>query len=1756
VALTVTATASGAGSSNGIEVAVRVLNNASLAQSGAVVNSETVTTPQLSVTPGASGSLVYGAAGTGASATAFSSIDSGTTSVIGSTVVSGGYWGIYKSTSTTTGGTPKSYGWAAPTATAGNYYAACAEIKSNGGTIAEDASTPAVASTAGALTITTASFTPPGSSVLVAVVLTSWSGSGAVNMALTDSASAYTWTQLSGTGTTDLVSVWAGIPKSPSPFRTPPQARRRPAARKARLASSPGSPLVRPVPGLGLLRTEAGGVLRTEGGGRFLVEGAVTPSPFAPPSVPARGKPKARKARASGSAASPAAGGAPPVPSPFTLPAKPAKGRPAARKARSASSAGSPVVLPTPSAFAPPPKPARGRPAASKSRLASSPGAPLVIPSPFAAPAQPTRGKRAAGKSRAASSAGSPLVLPSPVPSPFAPPVKPAKGKSAAAKGRLASSPGSPVVAPPPITPSPFTQPAVVTRTKGVLRKGRAASSPGSPAVPSPSPFAVPAKAVRGKAAARRSRAFSSPGSPLVIPSPFTLPGTLKRGKAAARKARAAFSAGSPVVLPAGAPSPFAVPSRPARGRPAAAKARLRSSAGSPAVVPGWMIIGTMAQTATTSLPLTPTHIGDLIFVDVVSVGAPPTGISGGGCTWQQVGPTLTGVVNAGDYAAAYEGTVITTGSIAATLAFSGAPTTIRAVAQEAQSTTGAWIVDGPVGNLDSSGTNTLPSLSPTAPGDLYIGYTFDNSTATAGTTPGYVYDIDSHGNGLAFNPDCGSGAQAPVWGTSTCAIGISVLFRAVVPSPPATPSPFAPPVKAVRGKRAAVKSRLASSAGSPVVITPPPPPPPVFPAVPLDLRAELNLGTWTDVSTYAYQRDGSSPPVTITRGKPDESGQANPASCMWQLNNRDGRFSPKNPLSPYYGQLIRNTPVRWSVPAVSSYLRLEDNDADRAFVNDQTRLGITGSIEVRAALRVTGWQGGALAHKWDGGTCWYWLLNDDGTMSFGWWTGSAGFAAASTVPVPHASGDMALRVTMNASTGTVTFYAGSAISGAYAQLGSAVSPTGGAPTSIAVSATSALVAGYIFSFSPGQLFGRIYELQLWNGLAGSGGTLAADGVFSAQSAGAASWTDSQGNVWAIAGGAEVSDRDYRFHGEMSQMPPKWDVTGNDMWVAAQAGGPLRRLGQGTNNALSAMKRAILLQTGVFAPVAYWPMEDAAGSSVFGSATGGPPVTFDTSPAPSLATDSSFVCSAPLPQLNGSRLQATVPPYDDTGTWTVRFLLNLSAPSADATLLRIVASPWAACPVLYVNADTSGNLEFIGYEPGGSEAFNTGYVAFGAAGNPLMISVEAQPASGGNTQYSLVAVAPGASSGGEVGGTASGSAGTVSVVQPDVTGAFTGTAFGHLQVQSAWQSLFAFGEPLNAWTGETAAARYARLAGENGYQVRIMGAPAVSVAMGPQGQGTLSALLQECETADSGQQFEPREVLALGYRTLASMCSQSPALELDYAASEPGGVSGDGGDNGLDPAYDDLLSKNDWTVTRGAASGNQGATVQVTLDDGSAMSVGAPPNGMGDYANTATVNTEYDDQLQDVAGWMVHAGTVDDLRWPVIPVNLARPEMAALLQDAVDLDLGDMIQIDDAPDVVIYDPVKQVVLGTKESLGGFHWTMEFNAVPENVYEVIVLGDPDTGRCDTDGSQLASGVSATATTLSVATTGPSGILWTTSAADFPLDVNVGGERMTATNITGSSSPQAFTVVRSVNGVVKAQSAGTDVRLWFPPILALT
>ncbi|MEU0809510.1 hypothetical protein [Streptomyces sp. NPDC005970] len=87
------------------------------------------------------------------------------------------------------------------------------------------------------------------------------------------------------------------------------------------------------------------------------------------------------------------------------------------------------------------------------------------------------------------------------------------------------------------------------------------------------------------------------------------------------------------------------------------------------------------------------------------------------------------------------------------------------------------------------------------------------------------------------------------------------------------------------------------------------------FPQTPLTVKVELLLGgAWVDITADVYLRD----PISIRWGRADEAARVDYSKCPLVINNRSGKYSPRNPTSPYYGLLGRNTPVRISVTTPS----------------------------------------------------------------------------------------------------------------------------------------------------------------------------------------------------------------------------------------------------------------------------------------------------------------------------------------------------------------------------------------------------------------------------------------------------------------------------------------------------------------------------------------------------------------------------------------------------------------------------------------------------------------------------------------------------------------------------------------------------------------------------------------------------------------------------------------------------------------------
>jgi hypothetical protein len=208
MSLTVTATET-AHTFNGCLLRIKVLTGAADAasQTGATNHAEAAGPNVVTLTTTTAGSVVYGAMGQG---DAVWGAQSGTT-IFDDFFDSPNQqaYGSYRITAAT--GTPGSTtsGAATPTSTSFANIAA-AEILASG-TIAEDASSPAVATTTSDIMVTSSSFTPPAGSLIVAMVTTNGAAdfSGPTTVAVSDTSS-LTWTQLvsSASSTTCYAGVW------------------------------------------------------------------------------------------------------------------------------------------------------------------------------------------------------------------------------------------------------------------------------------------------------------------------------------------------------------------------------------------------------------------------------------------------------------------------------------------------------------------------------------------------------------------------------------------------------------------------------------------------------------------------------------------------------------------------------------------------------------------------------------------------------------------------------------------------------------------------------------------------------------------------------------------------------------------------------------------------------------------------------------------------------------------------------------------------------------------------------------------------------------------------------------------------------------------------------------------------------------------------------------------------------------------------------------------------------------------------------------------------------------------------------------------------------------------------------------------------------------------------------------------------------------------------------------------------------------
>lgn len=935
----------------------------------------------------------------------------------------------------------------------------------------------------------------------------------------------------------------------------------------------------------------------------------------------------------------------------------------------------------------------------------------------------------------------------------------------------------------------------------------------------------------------------------------------------------------------------------------------------------------------------------------------------------------------------------------------------------------------------------------------------------------------------------------------------------------------------------------------------------------------ELHAGDdWHDITEDVRYRGG----ITITRGRGDEDDAAPPQTCRLTLDDRNGDYNPRNPVGRWYGSIGRNTPVRVGLMLASSQFGTpvagswgSTDDVDGQTVYSWTPNGGTAADHAVAG----GFGTHALAAAGNIRTA---DLRDVDlrdvearvtvTVPTNDVTGTGAIGAANIMLHGQNSGGTLsyymLRLLIQPDeTVTVNFY--------YISTVTTVLSTDDTVPGLVHSAAQPLRAAF-------GIEGRTLRAKVWpasgpepyewhktyvdEDTSGARplvvGTSGFVGIRSSLVAG-----NTNGPITLSYSDFEL--RHPRFSGEVSVWPPTRDVTGSDKTVTVTAAGPRRRGTQGASVLGSPLRRHLSNDVGPFGggvtPWAYWPLEDqfrqVAGEVVALAGDGElvfqPPTVGTTAGRISWAADSSLPGSSALPTLTGGgSLIGYLSPATPDDAWTVTWAEKMNASDGAFCLfatsmdyIQVVAllDPSSSATTLNVYLTVSAlgiSALMMSYSFASKEDVETWHhYALDAyqSGSSVTFSLYVDGSlTASYTQSSLTLN------------------GFARAQLSSVTNAQSTVGIGHVAVFYDFPNLSRTVEAFGGNRSETAGQRMQRLCREEGAEFDWIGTIEVGTyppstrahtpLVGAQSDGTLVALLDDAAEVDRGLLFEQRGIVGYHYRTRTTLYSQVPAVVLDYAAGQ---IAPD-----WRPVDDDRYTRNDVTASR-----TGGGSYRHEVTEGRLSTADVVDGGAGRYRESVTVNVQTDAQLAGLAEWIAHLGTVDEPRYPTIAVEL---HGHGLRGDAVrqfgllDLDLGDLVVIENVDDVA--DDVEQLVVGYTEHLTEYVHALTLVCAPASPYRVAVL-DSAAARLDSGSSTLTAGISSTATSWQVSTSNPLD-LWTTTPGEFPLDVMIGGERITLSSITGATSPQTFTAsARSVNGIVKSHQAAAEVHVAQPVYLGL-
>lgn len=865
----------------------------------------------------------------------------------------------------------------------------------------------------------------------------------------------------------------------------------------------------------------------------------------------------------------------------------------------------------------------------------------------------------------------------------------------------------------------------------------------------------------------------------------------------------------------------------------------------------------------------------------------------------------------------------------------------------------------------------------------------------------------------------------------------------------------------------------------------------------PLPIEVDLLInGTWTDITDFVYQRDGSVT-IRITSGRPDESQKIVPSQCQMQLNNRGGTFSPKNSTSQFFPFITKNTQIRVLIPIshnntdagqwwafsgeVSSWPPAWDPTGNDIWV-DVVASGITRRMNQQAAI------GSALKRFYSRKS------PSDPTYPVAYWPCEDQSNSSTLMEV---TGNGSPAVLYNFAHGTFpTLASDNSFGGSDALPVMNQGIIGALTNSPNDTGTVTYNQPGTHQFMPRQGLTVLNTVEVWGGSGGGTngyqantgkGASGGGGEYSKDTAVAIALNPSY-PVVVGAGGAG---------GALSSNGTKANP-GKDGTLSSFAGDSVTTIGHPGTGGLFVSARAGKGGSGSTAATHFNGGAGAKNSGAFFGGSGGGSSAGTAAPgnagtagggsntgaaggaAPTgggaggkggnggVHVDQGGTAGS-LPGGGGGsggenasngaahsggnggagRVKLTWTPLAAPTFNSTRFLLHI--PTGGDTNNGIVARVWSAGKVnrmdLTYTTAAGGTLTMTGFGPG---LLFTSVGITGVNGINYLVSMELYPAA--TINYRLTLMPANNPSAGVVGTTstasASGAIGVVTEVDLNPLGDMTGTSAGHIVVQYTFESLSALSGagnaglgPVSGWIQEKIGHRFGRLCTEQGIPYQLIGdvehGVSVGAQMGPQPDDKLINVLQQIEDLDGGFLYEDPSIFGISYRTYSTLVNQQPKLLADYSL---GHVSPP-----FQPVEDEQLIRNDVTVSR---TNGSSVTLQQTTGP---LSNQDPPNGVGDYSYSITVNAFSDTQLSGVATRILRIGTTDEARYPQVTFQLSRAAVKDIFSSLTTLVTGSRIKILNPPSFLLSSTIDLLVLGFNITLNSKKFDITLNCVPASPY---------------------------------------------------------------------------------------------------------